>query len=409
MRDMDSRVKDIIAKAILRQKSVGDGKSDIHKGTVGLNRHNFYLHKKVLTDDTELGHLKNDIALNNSFSDINQAIVFVDKEPHLNWAHECEYHMYNGDTGEHIQTIPARMPPVSFILSSEQYEAVGDLVQRPDMPYGNIKLKPIDGLDGVLSKKTGERYAILFSGLTYYRHLNDLEYLYRTLIHVYQFNPENITVLSCLGTLDYFVDPNDPVYPKGIWPGDNTPYQLVVNGKGSKPALAAALKGYSTKLSGDDLLLIHTNGHGDGPKVEGEAGLSSLMCMFDSPPPQNGSQPDIPEFDCAEYADILKTFPEFDTMVVMMEQCHSGGFSEPTMTGSKARSTVFSAACLPWKESAGAQKFDPYAFCWISKVSQSDAVDVNSAYDYARENTVPSDTPNDANKPENCGDGISLR
>ena len=74
------------------------------------------------------------------------------------------------------------------------------------------------------------------------RHVNDLEFLYRTLVHLYRVPAANITVLNYDGTLDY----NDASWqqvppPVGNWPGDNTPYQMKINGPGTKEALIAAI------------------------------------------------------------------------------------------------------------------------------------------------------------------------
>jgi hypothetical protein len=384
MKDLDSKIKNFIRNSI---------SNEITRKNVS-TQSNVYVHKKVMTNKADTDGFYSPLALTNSPADVSQTLVLVDKEPELNWGHECEYRMYNGDTGDHIETIQAQFPPASFIINNEDYESVGPLAQLKSLSKGNIEIKPIPGLSKLNVTITGNKYAILFSGMSNNRHLNDLEYLYRVLIDIYNFDPNNITVLNFDGTLNYSGSPK----PVGNWPGDNTPYRIKINGQGSKSSLESTLDSYKNKLSCDDLLLIHANNHGGGPTVQGGTQPCTLCCY-----PSWGSFTDV------MFGDKLKAFPQFDTLVVMMEQCHSGGFSNPTITNSTANATVFSAACLPWKGSAGGADFDPYAYNWIKKIGENNQVTVHDAYVYAKGHTVSYDTPNEADKPKDCGKSITLK
>lgn len=148
---------------------------------------NVYIHKKVMSDESHLksmGFMK-PFALQKEVGRNPQTLVLVDKKPLANWGHDCEYQMYNSDTGEYIETIKAQFPPASFITNNDDYEPVGNLVRYdPDPDEGKIRINSIPELNAI-SNATGKRYALLFSGMSNNRHLNDLEYLYRTLIHVH--------------------------------------------------------------------------------------------------------------------------------------------------------------------------------------------------------------------------------
>jgi hypothetical protein len=381
MKNIDAKIKEIIKKTVLNQTNEDS------------NKNNKYIYTKVMTNDVDISDFYNPLKLTNSISDVSQTLVLIDKKPELNWAHECEYNMFNGDTGEYIETIQAQMPPASFFLNNEDYEPIGPLVKLEAVSKENIELNPIQEVNDLFNNITGEKYAILFSGMSNNRHLNDLEYLYRVLIDIYKFDPKNITALNYDGTLNYSGTPQ----PIKNWPGDNTPYRIKINGQGTKSSLINALNNYKSKLTDDDLLFIHSNNHGDGPRQEGEIKPCTICCY-----------PNCDSLTDADFGKEIATFPQLNTLVVMMEQCHSGGFSEPTIKNSKAINTTFSAACLPWKSSMGGADFDPYAYNWIKKISESNQIAVYDAYVYAKEHTVSYDTPNEADKPQDCSKKITL-
>ena len=105
-------------------------------------------------------------------------------------------------------------------------------------------------------RKRGTRYAILYSGMSNKRHLNDMEFLYRTLIDVYGFDASHIQVLTYDGSLNT----QDGVQTR--WPGDGTAYRIQVNGQGNRAAFEGAVDSLKAKLKSDDTILIHCNNHG---------------------------------------------------------------------------------------------------------------------------------------------------
>lgn len=314
------------------------------------------------------------------------ALVLVDLHPDLNWTHPCEIRLHNPADGSLVKRVSALLPPADFYLKRAAYVPA----HKPDVhteaamrtrPISDERLKAVPG--------TGERYAILFSGMSDNRHLNDLEYLYRGLIDIYHFKPANIIVLNYDGHVYYAGAP----HPIGNWPGNNTPYRIKVNAPGTPKDLAAALKAMAGKLKAEDLLLIHTNNHGGGQPDQPEAWL----CCY----PNWGS------YNATQFGQAVAALPAHRSLIVMMEQCHSGGFQKAVLTNSKAKCTSFAAACQYDKNSAGGANFDPFAYDWITAAR----VPANSAradFDYAQAHKVAYDTPVYGDKPTGCGTGQHL-
>lgn len=352
---------------------------------------NAYLCIEELTGDTGKDKFVESVKLKNEPSQMPQALLLVDLTPNRNWGHDCQYWLYDANTGDYLETLDCRFPPKDYFSAPENYEAIIPLVQ-PNVVAMGKPVMPGKPLKKLVGKVTGKRYALLFSGMSNNRHLNDLEYLYRVLIDEYGFDASNITVLNYDGTVNYSGQPQ----PVEEWPGDNTPYRIKVDGQGSKAALESALDSLAGKLKSDDLLLIHTNNHGGGPTSSTDPTPCTLCCY-----------PDWDSLTAAEFGRKLNTFPEFAVLVVMMEQCHSGGFSQPTLDNTEARETEFSAACLATRSSMGGADFDPFAYEWIYKIK--DKVSVHDAFLYAEDNTDPYDTPNEADKPVGCGKEIYLQ
>jgi hypothetical protein len=111
----------------------------------------------------------------------------------------------------------------------------------------------------------------------------------------------------------------------------------------------STLKG---KLKANDLLLIHTNNHG------GHNGTESFLVTY------SGA-----DYLASDFANSLGSLPKFNCLMVMMEQCHSGGFNAPVLAHSTAAFTSVSSACGELKNSIGGADFDPFARDWISAMT----------------------------------------
>lgn len=276
------------------------------------------------------------------------AVVFVDDEPIANWSHDCSYLLHDADSGKLYQEVKAGFPPY-LVNPPDTFKAFHTPVvtQNPLRKIWKLDLEVVFPW----RIRKGNRYAILFSGASNNRHTNDLEFLYRQLVDRFYFDEDNITVLNYDGTINYSGWPQ----PVTSWPGDGTAYAMPVHDAGTKQALEDAIDALKSKLKQDDLLLIHTNNHG------GHDGTESYLCTYSGP-----------YYTASDFASKLGELPAFADLIVMMEQCHSGGFNDGVIESSTAERTTFAAACTEGKNSIGGADFDPFARDWIAAFAGSD-------------------------------------
>jgi hypothetical protein len=275
-------------------------------------------------------------------------MVFADEAPLLNWGHACRYLIYDARSAELLEEVSAQFPPY-LTNTPGTFQVFHESVRlATDHRFWYVRPK----FRCPIRFKKGSRYAVLFAGAANNRHTNDLEFLYRTLRHLYNFEDKNIYCLNYDGTVNYSGAP----MPVVNWPGDNTPYQMPVKGPGTKAALDAVLVDLKSKLKKDDFLLLHTNNHGgwDGP---GKANLVTYSG---------------PWYYAADFANKIGTLPRFHCLMVMMEQCHAGGFNAPILAQSPADHTSIASACLEPNNSIGGPQFDPFARDWIAAITGHD-------------------------------------
>ncbi len=274
-------------------------------------------------------------------------MLFADDAPQYNWAHPCRYLLHDANTGEFYREVRAQFPPYMSTDVPKTFQAFHEPVRITD---AELHYPVLPKLTCPIHWQKGQRYAVLFSGASNNRHTNDLEFLYRTLRDIYGFPAANIFVLNYDGTVNYNGSPK----PVTGWPGDSTAYRIPINGKGTKADLDSVLDTLKTKLKTNDLLLIHTNNHG------GHNGTESYLCTY------SGA-----DYLASDFANKLGTLPKFECLMVMMEQCHSGGFNSPILAKSTAAYTSVSSACEELKSSIGGADFDPFARDWIAAMTGS--------------------------------------
>ena len=312
-------------------------------------------------------------------------MVFADDAPLFNWSHPCRYLLHDAATGDLYNEVSAQFPPYMTADIPKTFQAFHTPIKiaEPEIYY-----PVLPWLRCPIRWTRGQRYAVLFSGASNNRHTNDLEFLYRTLRDIYGFPAANIFVLNYDGTINYSGNP----HPVVSWPGDSTAYRMPVNGKGTKADLDTVFNTLKGKLKADDLLLIHTNNHG------GHNGTQSYLCTY------SGA-----DYLATDFADMLATLPKHYCMMVMMEQCHAGGFNAPILAKSTATYTSVSSACLELNNSIGGAQFDPFARDWIAAMAGhtpyggalasnpdtdgSGKVSAREAHDYADSVHDPYDTP----------------
>ncbi len=277
----------------------------------------------------------------------NTIMVFADDAPGFNWAHPCRYLLHDAKSGEFYREVKAQFPPYLRADAPKTFKAFHEPV-RLATSERHYPILPL--LRCPIYWSAGDRYAVLFAGGANNRHTNDLEFLYRTLIDIYGFSASNVYVLNYDGTINYSGNPK----PVGNWPGDSTAYRMPVNGQGTKSALDSVFNTLKGKLSKSDLLFIHTNNHG------GHNGTESYLCTY------SGA-----DYMASAFAAKLATLPKFHCLMVMMEQCHSGGFNGPILAQSPATYTSVSSACEELRSSIGGPEFDPFARDWIAAMTGS--------------------------------------
>jgi hypothetical protein len=324
-------------------------------------------------------------------------LVWADDVPQANFGHDCRYLLYSAESGELAQTIHAQLPPFGT-KPPETLVPFHQPVQLLPNPV-TIHVRPILRCPIFWER---QRYAILWSGMSNKRHLNDMEFLYRTLIDRYGFDPNHIYALSYDGTLDT----QDGVQTN--WPGDNTSYRINITGRGDRAGFEAAIDDLKSRIDSDDLLLIHTNNHGG---YDGTPGSAS-WCTY----PSWGS------YYATDFASKIGELPKFNKLICMFEPCHAGGFNAPVLAHSPATSTsVASAATEPNNSYVSADgNWDPFARDWIAAQAGHDPfggalafnadgdhdgiVEAEEAFWYADVVKDPRDTPNFSESSEAGGD-----
>jgi len=288
-------------------------------------------------------------------------VVFIDEAPGMNWAHACHYLLYDAEKGEFIKRVDAEFP---YFMEKrpktlELFHTSRTITNFKRKKKIKVPLNPGElSTWRFLSKfplhftRKGRRYAIFYSGHSNCRHVNDMEFLYRTLIDVYGFNSEDIYVVNYDGTLNWNPESWEPAAPCN-YPVDGTPFRLQVNDEGNRTGFQNVISDLASRMGSADCLFIHTNNHGGYDYSKNEGFMSGWGGIYYA----------------NDFASDLATLPNFNTLLVMMEPCHAGAFIDPIMLNSPASRTVVQAA-VPWDEgSAGGWFFDPWAEMWISAMA----------------------------------------
>jgi hypothetical protein len=260
-------------------------------------------------------------------------------------------------------------------------------------------VKPV--FRGPIIVPDGERFAVLFSGMSNRRHLNDMEFLFRTLVDTYGFKQENIFSLSFNGKLET-QEGKQSLYP------DGTPYRINIKHEGSRSALEGVFDQLKGRLKSRDELLIHTNNHGGWDNMPG----SAYLCTYPAWTP----------YYCTDFAAKLGTLPKFNNLIAMMEQCHAGGFNLPVLAHSTAAATSIASAAIESKSSyvTADGQWDPFARDWIAAQAghgpfgnalafnpdfdRDRRIEAEEAFGYADVVRDSRDTPNFNEKSEAGGD-----
>ncbi|MEM1321157.1 MAG: hypothetical protein AAGG75_12960 [Bacteroidota bacterium] len=211
------------------------------------------------------------------------------------------------------------------------------------------------------------KYALLFSGMSNKRHVDDVEFIYRVLINKYQYPAANILVFNLNGTLSYRNSNNQNVITSlsgELWPGNNTPYTLVVNGSGEIDPFLAGFQHIGSKLSSQDTFFLHVNNHG-GNSGKPDEPVASYICTYGGGDGNDWG----PAFTEQQMQGALQGMNSCQDFIVLMEQCYSGGFKNVVCNHANATQVSFAAAATYNRASSGQWEWDAFAKDWISAVN----------------------------------------
>ncbi len=331
----------------------------------------------------------------------NSVLVFEDLMPGANFGHPCRYLFHSPDNGELVHQEKAFFPPEVADPTTTVNEFHAPLKQVAARPllYDKRAWKKLTPYPWLAND---DRYALLFtSQISNRRHVEDVEFAYRMLLHRYGFPAGNIYVLCYDGTVGAVDASGEEM---ATWIGDGSAYEMKVNGAATKANLESTLTAIGERMDGDSQLFIHTNNHGS----------PSGLCVDSTA-----------VIDPSEWGTMLAAMKPFGSLVVTMEQCYSGAFLQPTLDNSKAACTSFASAVPADKPSMGAEHFDPWAQAWIESVNGATAygaslphppdadgsgrVSMREAFDYSKAyDTKPEDDPQYGDKPAGCGANVYL-
>jgi Peptidase C13 family len=328
-------------------------------------------------------------------------LVFVDQMPGANFGHPCRYQFYSPTDGQLVGVQEALFPPDVADPQTEldHFHAPLAVETVPPLVYEAIDWSRVRPWPWLLDDN---RFALLFtSQISNRRHVEDLEFAYRILTHRFGFPSSHIRVLCYDGTIGA-TDANAAAM--ATWVGDGTPYEMQVSASATKANLQSTLTSLSKQMNASSLLFVHTNNHGS----------PTGLCIDNST-----------VLTPSEWGTMLDGMKGFGTLVVTMEQCYSGAFSQSTLDHSKADRTSFASAVPADKVSAGASHFDPWAQVWLESVNGATAygaslshdpdangdgrISVREAFDYSDTyDPAGGDDPQYADSPVGCGHHIHL-
>lgn len=359
-------------------------------------------------------------------------LVFADEDPMANFSHPCRYRFYDEKTHRFLYEVTAQFPPHldfvpdTFRVFHEPVRPIRSILRTP------LKIDPAPPAPGP-APVVRERYAILFSGSSDRRHLNDLEYCYRMLTRRYQFKPGNICVLN--------FDNTRKVKDGGVggfavnWPKDNSapdPFQIPIPPPPPPPspplpqpllAAPADRAGFQAacqalalpKLQPQDLLFIYTGGHGHALLTNNKPSDPWLISH------------DWQPYTAPQFCDDLATLPEHDSLLIVMQQCYSGLFIDPVidkkgLATNPIKAKRLSIACASEVRSHANPDatFDVFALDWVTAHLDEDPyknppkkdpdtgpppaggngiIEASEAYAYALTFKHADDQPNSADAP----------
>ena len=329
-------------------------------------------------------------------------VVFVDDHPFANFAHPCRYVFVDRETGaltiSHALTPP--LDPTGWIEMETDARARLSQVKniRPQRPA--VKSPPRK------SRRGGELYAVLISGgyiqpYNYPRYWNDLANIYTTLVDVYGYDEDKITVF-CSDGLDPAPDQSDGTNSDPDLDGDG---DADIDFACDFASIDNFFYWFKYTIQPEDQLFVFTTDHGN--RISGWDAYMNLW--------------NYDYLTDEQLGDMVDALPQCD-MIFTLEQCFSGGF-EDDLCDDAGR--VFSSACAHDEYSWALPphyEYDAYVFHWTAAVRGEDAygaavdadfdgdgaVSIREAFLYAEMEDDENETPQYCSEPANLGETLFL-
>lgn len=279
-------------------------------------------------------------------------LVFLDENPWAEWEHptRCAFHTIDGAIHTWDVTTPPRRYGEMVELSDGSVYEADTGYWKPDLDYYRELGERYRALHPEMADRAGENYALFLSGgadasNNHPRYYNNIAFCYTTLVWVYGYDEDNIYVLMSDGD-DPGVDRSD---------GSSTPTDLDGDGDSdySDPCVHSYVDAYFDILAGavgpQDNLFIYTTDHGGG-------GTTAYLNLW--------NRQRYYDYEMRAKIDNI----DFDTCLVTMGQCHSGGFVDDH---DDVENLVISTACLPNELSYAHNLYTLYLLHWTAAVNWS--------------------------------------
>lgn len=329
----------------------------------------------------------------------NSWVYFVDELPYSNWSHKCRFLFVDKSTGE-LSSIAAVNPP-------KDLKEWVMLTEYPNVPEGSLfNFENIGNLR--VNGQASNCYAVIISGgadsyNNWVRYWNDCSAIYSTLIRVYGYSRDHISVIMSDGT-----NPGaDRHHNNGTY--DSSPLDLDGDGTNdiqyaaTKANIALVFNALSQKMTSNDFLFIFTTDHGG--QTSGDNVYLNLWgeTMSD-----------------AEFAKEVKKVNAGQISIVM-EQCHSGGF----ISDLSSEGRVLATACTANENSYAMPPnytYNEFVYHWIgavagikpdggvvkADVNGDGVVSMQEAFQYARTADTQTETPQYNSIGASLGNSLSL-
>ena len=278
-------------------------------------------------------------------------VVFLDENPWAEWEHptRCAYITIDGEvTTFDVTTPPRRFDEMVELSDGSVYEA-SEEYWVPDLDYYRELGERFRAQHPELLDRAGTHYALMLSGgadsgNNHVRYYNNIAFAYTNLVWVYGYSEDNIYVLMS--------DGDDPAPDRTD--GSSTPTDLDGDGDSdyTDPCTHSYVDQYFDMLAGlvtaDDTFYIYTTDHGGGGGTTAYLNLWNLQRYYDY-----------------EMYNKLAAM-DYDTILVTMGQCHSGGFVDNL---DDLPNLVISTACSAGELSYAFEDYTYYLLHWTAAVN----------------------------------------